>query len=325
MKNLITVIVPVYNSERYIGSCVESVLAQTYSLFELLLIDDGSSDNSVAVCGMFCEKDRRVRLIKQDHKGVSAARNLGIEVSKGDSLFFLDSDDLIHPWLLEALCRLQEAAHAAIAAGGSYSGESDKLQKKKIWTADLVYGPGSFYLDNRNAIKHINKEIFWGIGGKMISRRALDTIRFREDLSHGEDMLFIYQLVMSGADIAVLDRNWYYYRKHKNSATRDFSPEACRSRYRALRRICSSEMRSGRKENALYKERGILKMIAGWHDEGRRSRNKELMRYAEAAAKREKKSAIYRQLRLKEKIYFYLIMYCHPFFKLILKISGKLP
>ena len=118
--DLISVIVPIYNSDQYISGCVDSVLMQTYTYFELLLIDDGSTDHSRDICEGKCLLDERVRLIIQRHTGVSAARNAGIKASRGQYLFFLDADDMIHPKLLETLYQLLKKSKAVIATESRY-------------------------------------------------------------------------------------------------------------------------------------------------------------------------------------------------------------
>ena len=106
MTDRFSMIVTVYNTEAYLPRCVRSVLDQTYPGFELLLIDDGSQDGSREVCQSLCREDSRVRLLSRPHQGVSAARNAGLEAARGTYVFFLDSDDAMHPRLLEALLEL---------------------------------------------------------------------------------------------------------------------------------------------------------------------------------------------------------------------------
>lgn len=318
MEDLISVIIPVYNSEKYISSCVESVLVQTYSIFELILIEDGSTDNSLGICEVLCKKDARIRLVKQEHRGVSAARNLGIEVAKGKYLFFLDSDDMIHPQLLESLYKLQKEKHTVITDGGMYYGISDACQGAVTWKINMNHMPRSFYLDNRKALKNINKVVN-GIGGKMILRRAIKSLRFMEELSHGEDTLFIYQLLARGAEVSFLYCNWYYYRMHEENASKNFSPESCRDRYRVECYIRNSEMRSGRKENAIRMERLLVAMMEEWYETGRVRQNIELMQYIKNLANKERRLKIFHQLDGQIKLYFYLTIYCYPLLRVALK------
>ena len=96
----ISVIVPIYRVEQYLSDCVESVLSQTYSDFELILVDDGSPDRSGAICDTFAEKDSRIRVIHKENGGLSSARNAGLDIAQGKYVYFLDGDDTIHPELL---------------------------------------------------------------------------------------------------------------------------------------------------------------------------------------------------------------------------------
>ena len=100
---LISVIVPVYNVEKYLDECVNSILDQTYSNIEILLIDDGSTDNSPNICDFYEKQDNRVRVIHQQNGGLSLARNIGIEKSQGDFIVFVDSDDYISTDMLEVM------------------------------------------------------------------------------------------------------------------------------------------------------------------------------------------------------------------------------
>ena len=101
--NAISVIVPVYNTEKYLHRCVDSILAQTFTDFELLLIDDGSTDSSGAICDEYAQKDSRVRVFHKENGGVSSARNLGLDKAKGKWVTFVDSDDWIKESFLNKL------------------------------------------------------------------------------------------------------------------------------------------------------------------------------------------------------------------------------
>ena len=99
----ISVIVPVNNVEKYLHECIYSILAQTFTDFELILINDGSLDNSGAICDEYANKDKRITVIHQENQGQAAARNTAIAIAKGEWIHFVDSDDLIHPQMLELL------------------------------------------------------------------------------------------------------------------------------------------------------------------------------------------------------------------------------
>lgn len=103
MEERISVIVPVYNAEKTIARCIETLLGQTYGNIELLLVDDGSKDGSLAICREYAEKDNRITVIHKENGGVSSARNAGIEMAKGDYILFVDSDDYVEPDYVSAM------------------------------------------------------------------------------------------------------------------------------------------------------------------------------------------------------------------------------
>lgn len=103
MNNKISIIVPVYNAERYLSRCIESILVQTYAEFELLLIDDGSKDGSGEICDEYAKKDRRIRVIHKENGGVSSARNVGIDKAQGDWVAFIDADDYVESCYIQNL------------------------------------------------------------------------------------------------------------------------------------------------------------------------------------------------------------------------------
>lgn len=100
----VSVIIPVYNVEKYLESCLESIKSQTFTDYELILINDGSTDESVAIMRRYAKTDARIRIISQSNRGVSAARNLGLSVAEGEYVLFVDSDDTILPDALEHYC-----------------------------------------------------------------------------------------------------------------------------------------------------------------------------------------------------------------------------
>ena len=116
MKDLVSVIIPVYKVEKYLHRCVESILGQTYKNVEVILVDDGSPDNCGEMCDVFAKRDHRVRVIHKKNGGLSDARNAGIEIAKGKYLSFLDSDDWVHPKYIEKLYYLMMTTKSDIAA-----------------------------------------------------------------------------------------------------------------------------------------------------------------------------------------------------------------
>lgn len=118
--NLISVIVPVYNVEEYLPRCIDSILAQTYSNLEIILVDDGTKDNSNVICDEYAAKDSRIRVIHKENGGLSSARNAGIDVAKGEYIAFVDSDDWIEPDAYETMLTLALEENVKLVCAGRY-------------------------------------------------------------------------------------------------------------------------------------------------------------------------------------------------------------
>lgn len=141
-KPLVSIIVPVYQVKDYIGECVESLLAQTYKNLEILLVDDGSMDGSGELCDEYARKDHRIRVIHQENQGLSAARNIGMNLAKGEFVAFVDSDDAVLPDYIKILYRLVSEYHADIAVGAYVKCPTKDLArvKKELSTANVDKG-----------------------------------------------------------------------------------------------------------------------------------------------------------------------------------------
>ncbi len=203
---LISVIVPVYNMAPYLTKCLNSVLAQTYTNWELLLVDDGSTDASSHICDAFAVRDNRIGVFHQENQGVSSARNLALENAKGEWLFFLDSDD----WLaVDCLAYLFELARQTgsplvvmgrweVLRGQASPVESLRPQLVKCLSSDQAmeqYCLGRFY---------------HGVAGKLYHRRLFAGIVFPLWLANAEDIYVNYQVFCNVDSIAVGDGKKYY-------------------------------------------------------------------------------------------------------------------
>ena len=116
--SLVSIIVPVYNSEKYVERCILSILNQTYSIIELILINDGSTDSSLNILDEYSRKDNRIILVNKENEGVSASRNLGIEIATGKYLMFIDNDDFVEPSYVETYVSEIEKYSADLIIGG---------------------------------------------------------------------------------------------------------------------------------------------------------------------------------------------------------------
>ena len=194
---MISVIVPVYNIEKYIGKCIQSVLSQTYTDFELLLINDGSKDSSGEICSSWAKKDARIRVISKENEGVSVARNLGIDSAKGEFIFFLDGDDWISPECLEKmLLRMTPEVDAVISEWDEPEDEGydSVLITKKKQKEGLV--------SNEEIWKDIYESFFYPkvLWGKLYRKELWNNVRLKKGMIYSEDtyaMLEVFQNVRS--------------------------------------------------------------------------------------------------------------------------------
>ncbi len=322
MADLISVIVPVYNTAGYIAECIDSVLQQTYSCFELILIDDGSQDDSVKVCREMCERDDRLRLLSQEHKGVSAARNLGMKEARGGYLFFLDSDDAIHPRLLEALLGLMQKTGAEIGMEGYAISSSEEI-------SEYFAHPDEVYDETRDCLFAKNEDLvkaffsgslraeIYAIGGKMIRGPAARSLQFDEKMAHSEDTKFFYQLLKMGSAAAVLSKDWYYYRMHERSAIKKSSVKVFQDIYRCEKYICQEEAAQGRNDYAIGQERRLIDRILLWYRQSRKERNQEKCRYLRELAAAEGKCELFTRLSFFHRFKFWLAFQFYPLYLLI--------
>jgi glycosyltransferase involved in cell wall biosynthesis len=218
MKNeLISIIVPVYQVKEYVEECINSLLNQTYSDIEILLIDDGSTDGSGEICDRYAEKDRRVKVIHQANKGLSAARNKGLDNAKGQYIAFVDSDDIVKASYIEVLYSLMAAYSADIAV-------CDYIKSIQC-TKDAVENYGGPALHTTYAIKSQDMLKQWHGKRKRIETAAWNKLYKRNVLTHfpegkkHEDVYTSHIFVQRAGIIAITDEKLYLYRQRRDSIT----------------------------------------------------------------------------------------------------------
>lgn len=250
ISDMISLIIPVYNRENVIKECIFSVLSQNYQNFEIVIVDDGSSDKTFEICQELANEEPRIKLLKTEHTGVSAARNKGIDIAKGEYIFFLDSDDVIHPFLLGALFEGMKCNNADI--GGTcvvnvlekywYKVEQ-KLAEKSV-KGETVFKSNE---ESLNAI-FLGSSPLNVIGGVMMRRDLIKETRFRTDLFIGEDYYFIYENLIKNASSVFLKQKWYYCRIHTNNSSWNYSFSGFWTRFYRRELVWKSEEAFGRTE-----------------------------------------------------------------------------
>lgn len=251
LEGLVSVIIPAYNRQMYIKECLESVLAQSYENFEILVVDDGSSDQTVEICRNMAQADPRIRLYEGEHKGVSPARNLAIEKAQGEYVLFVDSDDIIHPKLIEQLvCRMDDCG---AQMGGTFCyavTEHNWDRVKEKFLSQNIIGE-SEYLEFDAAIKALFCRItpISLLGGVMIRRDWIGETRFRSDLTIGEDFYFVYENLAKGASVIFMNNRWYMNRFHQTNSSWDYSYTGFMTRFRRRELVWQNEEHCGRQAN----------------------------------------------------------------------------
>ena len=221
-NSLVSVVMPVYNVEKYLAEAVDSVLRQTYDAWELILVDDGSTDTSGEMCDSYANKDCRIRAIHQDNAGLSGARNTGMANAKGEYLLFVDSDDYISNTALQDMIETarEEMADCILFEIAQFDDRTDKI---KIYAQ---YQEEEFK-ENETAVDILRrllqtKEYQAMAWGYMINCKLLKKINlsFQRGILH-EDELFTLQYMLQCKKIALVDHTCYYYRVRENSIMYD--------------------------------------------------------------------------------------------------------
>lgn len=210
-KSLVSIIVPVYNASNYLDTCIKSIIEQTYSFLDIILVDDCSSDQSLSICQMWENRDKRIRVIQhENNKGVSAARNTGLELAKGNYISFVDSDDWIDKTFIEKLVDAIE--NCDIVACG-YEKVYEKLQHKF-----LINESGN--LEREKFVFHTicDNKIGSYACNKLFRYELIENIQFDESLIIGEDLDFVIQYVNKCKTYKYINECLYKYRMVEQSA-----------------------------------------------------------------------------------------------------------
>lgn len=217
---MISVIVPVYNVEKYLHKCVDSIINQTYKDLEIILVDDGSPDNCPKICDEYAQKDNRIKVIHKENGGLSSARNAGLQVAIGDYIAFVDSDDYIDEHMYEKMYQAIQSSKCDICMCGC------KIVKEQ---GKVLY-QSSFACDMYNINEIIGKFVIslqTSVCNKLVSRNLIQGNKFMEGKVHGEDLLFCLNILNNTVEMVTIQDCCYYYVKHNDSiTTKKFSSKA---------------------------------------------------------------------------------------------------
>lgn len=251
-QGLISIVTPVYNRENVISDCIRSVLSQSYQNFEMIIVDDGSTDRTYNICKEFAQADQRIKLLASEHAGVSSARNCALNAVRGEYVFFLDSDDVIHPFLLESLYVGLRNTNASIGATKYCHVPCQYWEMVgKLLSEDNTCAETTFY-SNADAIDGLMRGTlpFATIGGTIFRKDLICDTRFNPELHISEDYLFNYKNLLKGADCISLSKKWYFVRLHNNNISKDYSYSGFYSRFHRRELVWKNEMSLGHMEYA---------------------------------------------------------------------------
>lgn len=216
-KSLISIIVPVYEVEKYLNTCIKSLVHQEYGNLEIILIDDGSKDKCSALCDEWARRDKRIRVFHTENYGVSHARNIGLDNATGEFISFVDPDDWCDVNMYSDMYSYIKSNKADIHVGGYIR---EYFDKSKI---DLSVGkPCNF--SSQQAIHEMFSVVTiprftWSLCDKLISHELIENTRFNQNLKLSEDQWFLWQLLKKAKRISYAPQLAYHYRMRKGSAT----------------------------------------------------------------------------------------------------------
>ncbi|MBI6873655.1 glycosyltransferase [Clostridium aciditolerans] len=239
----VSIIIPIYNAQTYLEKCLDSVMGQTLQEIEIILINDGSSDNSLNICKEYAIKDKRIKVIDKENKGVSKARNTGLLYAKGEYVTFIDSDDCIEHNMIEELYNSVTANNAEFCMCNYVKENNGKILyidssiHKKVLEGNDIKNYLLIPLIERedNQKEHILGN-FRGPLGKLFKKDIIEkyNIKFKEDLIIGEDFIFNLEFLIH-TNKAVINQGFYYhYLINTNSATMRYKKDCWKSIYRTI-------------------------------------------------------------------------------------------
>ncbi len=242
----VSIIVPIYNQEKYLSKCIDSILCQSYKNFELLLIDDGSTDKSGSICKGYAEKDKRIRYVRKKNSGVSSSRNKGLDLSQGELIAFIDSDDYVEPDYLEYLVSLNEKTGAQICFCGN---RRETLEQTEVVNSGSLTGDftGESFLE-----KLLCGEMITSVWGAVYKKDAIGKLRFDEKIYCGEDFYFLYELSKKCNKVSInQEKHLYHYVCKEESLTGSYTPRA-KGNFEMLDRMIG-DISNGKLKQLAYK------------------------------------------------------------------------
>lgn len=208
---LISIVIPVFNTANYLRECLISIQNQSFSDFEVILVDDGSTDNSGKICDEFANNDCRFKTVHQNNAGVSAARNAALDIALGDYIGFVDSDDFLLPGMLQEMSNIIKSENAdIIQTEGPCEQVHSNLSNPKLLILSNEQARDEFF-----KIGKVRPSLWLGV----YKRNLFENLRFPENIHHWEDYALIAVLVARSSKVVITSNRYYNYRVRLGSAT----------------------------------------------------------------------------------------------------------
>ena len=250
-KELISIIVPIYNTDCYLRQCLDSIINQSYKNFEVLLVNDGSVDDSAMICKEFAEKDSRIRYFEKENGGVSSARNLGLKNVKGNYITFVDSDDWIEENYLEVLYNAlkENEVDVAISTHKDFNMDDNLYylpfySEEQLHTLDIGKVSRDEFLELFPELSSLNHDFNCAVS-KLFKADVVKNLLFDESINYGEDLDFFFNLYLNVSSIYYVNQPTYIYRQHQTSASNNCLESHAISEIRIYEKILKKIMEIG--------------------------------------------------------------------------------
>jgi len=260
---MISIIVPIYKVESELRQCLDSIISQSYTDIEILLVDDGSPDTCGEICDEYAQRDDRIRVFHTENKGLSAARNLGLDNAKGDIVAFIDSDDWIEPDMIESLARVLSETNSDIAVSGY-------LLENNSWTQNSDV-EGALYEGNASLSALLTKKLNNNVWNKIYRKELFQDVRFPEGKNY-EDITVMHRVLHKAKRVAVISEPKYHYRVRSESITKVYTAsnlidyaEAQLTRYYYFKNEMQAFYNDNQEIILGYAAKGLSKVWRWWH------------------------------------------------------------
>lgn len=301
---MISIIIPIYNASKYLNQCLQSIINQSYKNFEVLLIDDGSTDNSKMICKKYLNKDKRFHYLYKHNEGVSSARNLGLEHAKGEYIIFVDSDDYCDTNMLNEIVK-QMDKNTLICFGyyQKFKNKNISMSINNCNNKELTKNIYTYIIDSESIGGYLWNKVF---STEIIKRH---NIRFKNNVHFLEDMLFVIEYIKFINQVKYINLPLYYYRMRINSVSSDLFSKKNLSMLDALKLLIQQF-----KPNDYATE--LLKYNYLYNYYRLKSKNKK---EKELIIGNEKD--FLKMISKKKKIKIYIVKYCHIIYRCLWKLK----